>query len=129
MSKNHRLATLVLLTAVLAALFWFPPTKPNTSTEITALLFSTLFLASFTALLLEHFFVRPTDVLAAGVSILLLLVPRPRAAEQVGTMVLGIVRVRSGFGRYGHACSVSIDQDRRGRKLEEPLGQRRLEMW
>ena len=75
MSKNHRLVTLVLLTAVLGVLFLFPPTSPTVSAEITALLFSSLFLASFTALLLEHFFARPTDVLAAGVSILLLLVP------------------------------------------------------
>ena len=90
MSKNHRLATLVLLTAVLAALFWFPPTKPNTSTEITALLFSTLFLASFTALLLEHFFVRPTDVLAAGVSILLLLVPSRELLSKWGQWYWGL---------------------------------------
>ena len=90
MSKNHRLATLVLLTAVLAALFWFPPTNPNASTEITALLFSTLFLASFTALLLEHFFVRPADVLAAGVSILLLLVPSRELLSKWGQWYWGL---------------------------------------
>ena len=75
MSKNHRLAILILLTALLLVLFWFQPTSPNVSREITVLLFSSLFLASFTALLLEHLFARPTDVIAAGVSILLLLVP------------------------------------------------------
>ena len=91
MSKNHRLVTLALLTAVLATLFLFPPTSPKVSTEITALLFSSLFLASFTALLLEHFFVRPTDVLAAGVSILLLLVPSRHLLSGWGTWYWGLL--------------------------------------
>ena len=75
MSKNHLLPALGLLTVLLLFLFWFQPTNPNVSREISALLFSSLFLASFAALLLEHHFVRPTDVIAAGVSILLLLIP------------------------------------------------------
>lgn len=75
MDKNQRLVVLLLLTGVLAALFFFPLTAPAVTPEQKALLFSSLFLLSFTALLLEHFYGRPTDVVAAGVSILLLLIP------------------------------------------------------
>ena len=75
MSKNHRLVALALLTLSLLLLFWFQPTNPEVSREIGIVLFASLFLASFTTLLLEHLFVRPTDVLAAAVSILLLIVP------------------------------------------------------
>ncbi|MYD69509.1 MAG: ATP-binding protein [Acidobacteria bacterium] len=89
MSRNNRLVTLVLLTALLVILFWFPPTDPKVSAEIAALLFSSLFLASFTALLLEHFFARPTDVLAAAVSILLLLVPSRELLSRWGQWYWG----------------------------------------
>lgn len=75
MTKNHRLIVLGLLAAVLLVLFAFPPTSPNVESEIGLLLFSSAFLMSFTALLLEHFFARPTDVLAAAVSILFLVIP------------------------------------------------------
>lgn len=75
MDKNQRLVVLLLLTALLTVLFFFPLTAPTGTREERALLFSSLFLLSFTALLLEHFYGRPTDVIAAGVSILLLIIP------------------------------------------------------
>lgn len=75
MTKNQRIVVLTLLAGLLTVLFVFAPTAPSSRPEIRALLFSSLFLLSFTALLLEHFFARPTDVVAAGVSILLLMVP------------------------------------------------------
>lgn len=75
MDKNQRLVVLLLLLGLLAALFLFPLTAPQGTAEQNAVLFSSLFLLSFTALLLEHFYGRPTDVVAAGVSILLLIIP------------------------------------------------------
>jgi uncharacterized protein len=75
MTKNQRIAVLGLLLLVLGALWAFPLTRPRLASSELAVLLSALFLLSFTALLLEHFFVRPTDVVAAGVSILLLLIP------------------------------------------------------
>ena len=89
MSKNNRLLVLGLLTALLLLLFWFQPTNPGVSRPVTAVLFSSLFLASFTALLLEHIFVRPTDVVAAGVSILLLLVPSRDLLSEWGAWYWG----------------------------------------
>ena len=95
MSKNHRLVGLGLLTVILGMLFVFPPTKPNVSIEISAILFSSLFIASFTALLLEHFFVRPTDVLAAAVSILLLLIPSHGLLDEWGSWWWGFLGYES----------------------------------
>ncbi len=84
MSKNERLVVLGLLVAVLATLFVFPLTNPKLAREPGAVLFASLFLLSFTVLLLEHFFSRPTDVIAAGVSILLLVIPSRPLLEPWG---------------------------------------------
>ena len=76
MSVKQRLAFFVLFMVLVCALFLLPPTNPQIqSEEAMAILVSAMVLVSFCALLLEHFFTRPTDVIAAGVSILLLLIP------------------------------------------------------
>lgn len=76
MTKNQRLVVFLLLALVLGVLYLFPLTRPGIEEEgMSSVLFISLLLLSFTTLLLEHFFARPTDVLAAGVSILLLIIP------------------------------------------------------
>ena len=76
MSVKQRLAIFVFLVVLVGVLFFLPRTNPQIqSEEVIAILVSAMVLASFYALLLEHFFTRPTDVIAAGVSILLLLIP------------------------------------------------------
>lgn len=75
MSKNQRIVVFGLLVVILSALFLFAPTAPDTSSEISNLAFSTLLLLAFTVLLVEPFFTRPTDVIATGTSVLLLLAP------------------------------------------------------
>jgi hypothetical protein len=75
LTKNHRLAAFGLVVALLGLLFVLPATSPNTSSAIKTLAFSAILLLAFTVLLLEPFFTRPTDVIAAGLSILLLLAP------------------------------------------------------
>lgn len=75
MPNHQRLILLGLLTLLLALIFIYSPTTPKSAPEVNSLLLTTLFLLSFTVLLLEHFFTTPTDVIAASVSILLLLVP------------------------------------------------------
>ena len=76
MSVNQRLTFFVLFVVLVGVLFLLPPTNPQIqSEEATAILVSAMVLVSFCGLLLEHFFTRPTDVIAAGVSILLLLIP------------------------------------------------------
>ncbi len=75
MTKNQRLLVLGCLTVLLGVLIAHPVTHASVSEPVGLILYSSLFLLSFTTLLLEHFFGRPTDVLAASVSILLLVVP------------------------------------------------------
>lgn len=84
MNKNQRIAVLVALTTVLAVVFLLDWTRPVVSSEISTILFAALFLLSFATLLLEHFFGRPTDVMAAAVSILLLIIPNQRLKEAWG---------------------------------------------
>lgn len=85
MTKNQRFVVLALLSLVLFALIKWHPTALQIDYEQRTIIYSTLFLLSFTALLLEHFFSRPTDVLATAVSILLLLIPSARLLESWGT--------------------------------------------
>ena len=76
MSVNQRLPFFGFFVVLVGVLFVLPPTNPQIqSEEVTVILLSAMVLVSFYALLLEHFFTRPTDVIAAGVSILLLLIP------------------------------------------------------
>jgi hypothetical protein len=64
-----------LLLIVQATLFVYPVTSPDTDIAISTLAFSALLLLAFTILLVEPFFTRPTDVIASGTSVLLLLAP------------------------------------------------------
>lgn len=73
-SKNERIAVLSFLLALLAAIVWYRPLASPTS-EVDSVAYGSLVLLSLTVLLLEHFFAKPTDVIAAGVSVLLLLIP------------------------------------------------------
>lgn len=75
MPKNQRLMVFGLLLLIQAALFLYPVTALDTPIAITTLAFSALVLLAFTVLLVEPFFTRPTDVIAAGTSVLLLLAP------------------------------------------------------
>lgn len=75
MTKNQRIFIFILLVALLAVLVVFPPTAPEIAPPLQAILFTSLLFLSFAALLVEPYFARPTDVVAAGASILLLLGP------------------------------------------------------
>jgi len=75
MSKSQRILIFVLSLALLFVAYWASKPLPQVSPEIQVLIFSALIMASFTSLLLEHFFTTPTDVVATTVSILLVLLP------------------------------------------------------
>lgn len=75
MPNHQRLILLGLLSAMLVAMFNCSATAPGVAPEINSLLIATLFLLSFTVLLLEHFFSSPTHVIAAATSVLLLVIP------------------------------------------------------
>ena len=111
MPVNQRLAVFVLLGALLGALFVFPPTNPLVeSEEVSAILLSAMVLMSFSALLLEHFFARPMDVVAAGVSILLLLVPSRALLAPWGPVVLGFRSIRTDRGLASNSGIVASDR-------------------
>ena len=76
MPIKQRFALFLIVGTLVGVLFILPSTNPRiNSEEVSAILVSAMLLVSFSALLLEHFFTRPMDVIAAAVSILLLLIP------------------------------------------------------
>lgn len=91
MSKNLRLMALVLSAAVMAVFYASPITRAAVEHDVGIVLYGSLFMLSFTNLLLEHFFARPTDVLAASVSILLLIVPSAELLSPWGNWYYALV--------------------------------------
>lgn len=75
MTKGERVVVFVLLGAMAASIFLVPALRPDASPAVQAILLSSMLLMSLAALLLEHFLSKPSDVIAASVSILLLLIP------------------------------------------------------
>jgi hypothetical protein len=84
MNKNQRIILFSILLVMLLVIFelirgsWIP------SGDINIVLFSALILLSFNVLFLEHFFTKPSDVLASTVSILLLISPLSKDLSNLG---------------------------------------------
>lgn len=64
---------LVLITLSLIFFFWTDSIFPNNN--INLIIYTSILLLSFFSLFVEHFFSKPTDIMATTISILLLLIP------------------------------------------------------
>lgn len=84
MNKTTRLLLLVVLFGILAMLAIVLVPKDTLNSPQSGLLYTSIILLSLTVLLVEHFFSRPTDVILAGFSIGLLLIPSPWLIEHWG---------------------------------------------
>src|SRR5690348_14743024 len=84
MSKGQRIA-IFLITMALLLIGYVTFKKPiNSLDDKGVMVLSTLVMLSFTILLIEHFFTKPTDVIASSVSILLMLAPMHQALIKAG---------------------------------------------
>lgn len=75
MSKNLRIAVLIILLILIGVIFfsWTGKILPDNNSGI--IIFTSLMMLSFVVLFLEHYFTTPTDIILSTVSILLLLSP------------------------------------------------------
>jgi len=74
MSKNTRIA-LFITTIIILIILWFYYHPITMLGEKATIIFSSLIMLSFTTFFIEHYFAKPTDTLAAALSVLLLLAP------------------------------------------------------
>ncbi len=75
MPKNQRIIVFVTVMALLLVVYGVFKTSIDTLSHKGIVIISVLIMLSFAILLAEHYFTRPTDVVASTVSILLLLSP------------------------------------------------------
>jgi uncharacterized protein len=84
MSREKRIILFVLSLFFLLAIFLISDYFASLNYLAKIMLFSSLIMLSFTTFFLEHFFTTPSDVLAASVSIILLLAPLKNELNKFG---------------------------------------------
>lgn len=84
MSKTQRITLFIISLGLLLVVFSVTTGRVFPSSEQSVVLFTALLMLSFVTLFLEHFFTRPTDVLASTIAILLLLAPLQHHLSKFG---------------------------------------------
>ena len=84
MTKTQRIVLFLISLGLLLVVFFATTGKALPSAEHSVVMFSALLMLSFVTLFLEHYFTRPTDVLASTIAILLLLAPLKAALANLG---------------------------------------------
>lgn len=84
MTKSRRITLFVITSALLFLIFYISTGRAFPSSEQSVVLFAALLMLSFVTLFLEHFFTRPTDVLASTIAILLLMAPLQSQLSNLG---------------------------------------------
>lgn len=84
MSRTKRIAIFLASLLLLVLATYFIEGSPFPRGQIPVLLFSALLMLSLTALILEHFFTTPTNVIASTVAVLLTLGPLHEQLDRLG---------------------------------------------
>lgn len=84
MEKNSRVIVLLVVLASLFLIYWIYRVDVNLLKTPGIVIFSALVMMAFSMLMLEHYFTRPTDVIANTTAALLLLVPVGEEMERLG---------------------------------------------
>jgi len=84
MPKGQRIIVFLAVLILLLIVYWAFKSPIDSLNDKGIVIMSSLIMLSFTTLLAEHFFTRPTDVVASSVSILLLLSPLHAALKDMG---------------------------------------------
>lgn len=86
MNKNQRIVGFGIILIILVLIFINSSGLGELDNEVSVVLFTALFMLGFTSLLLEHFFTKPSDVLASSISIILLLAPLKDMLPEMGNL-------------------------------------------
>jgi uncharacterized protein len=84
MPKGQRIIVFVATLLLLIPVAYFARAPLSSASEAGVVIVSVLIMLSFTVLLLEHFFTKPTDVTASAIAILLILAPLHGQLEKLG---------------------------------------------
>lgn len=84
MDRTQRIALFLITLVLLSIIFYFWQDTPLPQSVTATVIFTSLVMVSFVTLFLEHWFTKPTDVLAASISILLLLAPLSQQLDALG---------------------------------------------
>lgn len=84
MPKGQRIFVFLATLVLLAIVYWAFRRPIEALDDKGVVILSCLIMLSFTTLLAEHFFTRPTDVVASSVSILLVLAPMHSSLNRIG---------------------------------------------
>ena len=82
--KTKRIVLFLIALALLFVVFKIATGNFKPQSDKFVIIFSSLVMLSFVTLFLEHFFTKPTDVLASTISILLLLSPLRNELSKLG---------------------------------------------
>ena len=75
MNKSQRVIVFIIALLILSVIFYFWRGNLLPSSPWMTVIFTSLVMISFVTLFLEHWFTKPSDVLATSISILLVLAP------------------------------------------------------
>jgi len=84
MTKGLRFISFIALAIILIAIFYFWKGSVFPTDVVGIVIFSALLMLSFNSLILEHYFTKPTDVLAASIAILLTITPIKENLSSLG---------------------------------------------
>jgi len=104
MTKGIRLIIFSALAVVLTAIYWYFKGTVFPQDTVGLVIYSSLLMLSFTTLILEHYFTKPTDVLASSIAVLLTITPIRKDLVNLGvwydtlfffSLSLGVLSVAS----------------------------------
>jgi len=104
MTKGTRIIIFFSLAVILTAIYWHFKGTIFPHDTVGLVIFSSLLMLSFNTLILEHYFTKPTDVLASSIAILLTITPIRKDLLNLGvwydilfffSLTLGILSVVS----------------------------------
>lgn len=104
MTKGLRLILFISLALILTAIYWYFQGSIFPKDTIGILVYSSLLMLSFNALILEHYFTKPTDVLSASIAVLLIITPLKTELSNLGiwydlmfyfSLIIGILALAS----------------------------------
>lgn len=104
MTKGIRLIVFFALAVILSVIYWYFNGRAFPQDTVGLVIYSALLMLSFNTLIIEHYFTKPTDVLAVSVSVLLTITPIRKDLINLGnwydalfffSLSLGILSVAS----------------------------------
>ncbi|HMK18190.1 MAG TPA: ATP-binding protein [Chitinophagaceae bacterium] len=104
MTKGARLVIFLALAVLLVVIYWYFKGTIFPHDTIGLVIYSSLLMLSFNTLILEHYFTKPTDVLASSIAVLLTITPIKKDLLSLGgwynalfffSLTLGVLSVAS----------------------------------